>query len=509
MAIKKRSVLFYGLAFVIVAAVSLGGGYLGARLFGGDNGVATVPPGVVYGQKTEPTVVPALLSTNSTSTDISHAFQQQFRDIVAATLPVVVEVNVATTVTQEIPASPFDFFFGFPGQGQPQKREYTQRGLGSGVIVARKGDTVYVLTNNHVAGKADKIEVVLHDDRSYDATLVGADALLDLALVSFDTPDDVPIAVLGDSDALQVGDWVFAMGNPLGFQSTVTAGIVSAKERTPQPGSGMSGITDYIQTDASINQGNSGGALVNIDGEVVGINTWIASQTGGSIGLGFAIPVNAAKRAISDFIAYGQVSYSWLGVQTGDVADVLRDDLGVGDASGAFVFGVYQDSPGGAAGIQPGDIVIKVGDTEIADGNGLVRTIATVPPGNEVPITVIRDGGQVVITVRTTRREESSGSDVSNLWPGISVVPLTSDIRNQLSLGATVRGVVVAGVAQGSPAESSGIRQGDTITSVNGDRVRSALDFYQALRAVNGKDVQFRITRDGQQLILGFVKPNG
>lgn len=502
---SRKAVLGIG-AVVVIAALAVGGGLLGSRLSAQKTATMALvssfsnPSGDI-------TAIPAVLNTPTQSSDVSHAFQDQFREIASEIRPVVVEVNVATTVTQQIPTSPFDFFFGTPGQSQPQQREFTQRGLGSGVVVARNGKKVYVLTNNHVAGDADQIEIVLADGRTYDAELVGGDSLMDLALVSFETTDDVPVATLGDSDSLMVGDWVFAAGNPLGFQSTITSGIVSALERTPQPGSGMSGITDYIQTDAAINQGNSGGPLVNIDGDVVGINTWIASQSGGSIGLGFAIPINAAKRAIADFLAYGQVSYSWLGVQAGDIGSQVRDDFQLGKTTGAFVYGVYEDSPGAAAGIQPGDVIEKVGEATIDGANSLIKTIAALPPGDEINITLVRDGHDTAVTVRTTARDENSGTDSQNLWPGISVVPLTDDIRSQLSLKSSVHGVTVVGVAQGSVAESSGIRQGDTITAVNGHRITSAHDFYRELRQSTNDEVQFRVARGDQQVILGFVRP--
>ncbi len=493
---------------VAVAAMAVGGGVLGSRLFG--SATSTVifqsEPSSLASRGSD-IIVPALLPSQA-DTEVARSFQDQFRAVAANTLPIVVEVNVATTITQEVPVSPFQFFFGNPGQdqGQTQKRQFTQRGLGSGVIVARNGNTVYVLTNNHVAGEADEIEIVLNDGRSYNAILVGGDELMDLALVSFETSDDVPIAVLGDSESLIVGDWVFAVGNPLGFQSTVTAGIVSAMSREAQPGSGMTGVTSYIQTDAAINQGNSGGALVNLDGEVVGINTWIASQNGGNIGLGFAIPINDAKRAITGFIADGAVSYSWLGVQTGSAGSELATDLGIGDVQGAFVFSVYEDSPAGMAGIMPGDVITQVGDTKIADSGDLVRTVALIQPGEDVSFVLERGGASMELTVRTARRETSSGTDASNLFPGFSVVPLSDEVRQQLSVNARTTGVVVAGVTTDSAAANSGLRQGDIITAVNGKRVGTASDFYDVING-DAEELQFRVARGNTEVILGFVKP--
>jgi serine protease Do len=379
--------------------------------------------------------------------------------------------------------------------------------MGSGVIVARDGSTVYVLTNHHVAGEAEEIDVVLHDDRTYDGTIVGSDELMDLALVSFQTDEEVPIAPLGDSDSLKPGDWVFAVGNPLGFQSTITAGIVSATARAAQAGTGMSGITDYIQTDAAINRGNSGGALVNLNGEVVGINTWIASQTGGSIGLGFAIPINNARRAITDFLTEGEVAYSWLGVQIGTLGEELAEALGIEEAGGAFVSGVYEDSPADQSGILPGDVIVGIGDREIDSSNTLVRTVANLEPGGENTFVILREGERITVDVRTGRRTAESGTEAP-VWPGISVTPLTDSIREQLELSRRANGVVIAGVASNSPASDSGLRPGDTVIAVNGESVGSLAEFYAELNATSSDEVQFRIIREGRQIILGFVRPN-
>jgi serine protease Do len=504
-------------AVVLVAALSFGGGLLGARLTRSADTGTDAPSGVQFGPRPDTPdetrdyqVIPAVSTTSTLGTandaQIAKSFQQQFRTVAAQTLPVVVEVNVVNRVTQEVPDSPLDFFFGTP-RNEGEEREFEQQGMGSGVIVARDGRTVYVLTNHHVAGAADEIDLTLFDDRTFEGQLVGSDELMDLALVSFETSEDVPIAPLGDSESLQAGDWVFAVGNPLGFQSTITAGIVSATARTAQAGSGMSGVTDYIQTDAAINRGNSGGPLVNLDGEVVGINTWIASQTGGSIGLGFAIPINNAKRAINDFLTEGEVTYSWLGVQVGTLGEALAEGLGIDVTEGAFVSGVYADSPADNSGILPGDVIVRIGDTAIDSSNTLVRTVANLEPGEREQFEIIRYGRRTTLTVRTGRRTAESGTEAP-VWPGISVTPLTDEIREQLELGRAVDGVVIAGVAGNSPASDSGLRPGDTITSVNGNRVRDLTDFYRELNETAGDEVQFRIIREGRRIILGFVRPD-
>ena len=491
----------------LVAVLSVGGGYVGSLLGRSHatpvmiNDVGSFSSGDGSGGGS---AMRASLSTSGMSQEVSLAFQDRFREVARDTLPVVVELNVVSTVTQQVPTNPFFYFFG-PQQGRqatPQERQYQQRGLGSGVLVGKNNDTVYVLTNNHVVGEADEIEVVLNDGRSYTGSLIGTDSMMDLALVSFETEENIPIATLGDSESLQPGDWVFAVGNPLGFQSTVTAGIVSALERNAQAGSGMSGVTSYIQTDAAINRGNSGGALVNLNGEVVGINTWIASQNGGSIGLGFAIPINMAKRAINDFITTGTVSYSWLGVLAGSADENSAETLGIADREGAFVYSVYLDSPAGMGGIEAGDLITRVGDTEITGADDLVRTIATLPPDQRVRVTVIRDGVERSLFITTTRRSEDAGSDAAMLWPGFSATALSDDLRQRLETPDSVRGVVVASVATGTSAETSGLRQGDVIMAINGETVRDIQDFYDTLSGTSTEELSFRLRRGKQTLIL-------
>jgi len=488
----------FSVTAILVATLSIGGGILGSRINQKSN-----QAGPVFQETIKDTAISTAASTDSNA--VARAFQDKFRDIASETLPEVVEINVVSTVTQPGFSSPFDFFFGTPG-GKPRERQYQQRGLGSGVIVAQKNDTIYVLTNNHVAGEADEIEVVLNDNRSFTAELVGADSMMDLALISFISKENLPVAVLGDSDTLAPGDWVFAVGNPLGFQSTITAGIVSATYRDAQPGSGMSGITSYIQTDAAINQGNSGGALVNLDGEVIGINTWIASQNGGNIGLGFAIPINDAKRAIMDFIDTGSISYSWLGVQTGTPENSLAEDLDYEDGDGAFLYSVYNNSPAEKAGLLPGDLVTKIGEAELDNSSDLVRKVASLPVGKATKFTVLRDGKSVELNVKTEKREEDSGSDVSKLWPGVNITPLDDNIRDQLSLKKKDEGVVIAAIAPDSIAGGSGLQQGDLLISINSEKITTARDFYRNLNAPD-KEIQFRILRNGRELTIGFQKP--
>jgi len=483
---------------LLIATLSLGGGLLGARLTG-----STQTQPVVIGAE-RPTFTPASFA-QGTNGDIAHEFQNRFRQVAGATLPVVVEINVARRVAQRTQASPFDFFFGNPNDSrQEQAPERMQRGMGSGVIVAHDGMTAYILTNDHVAGDADKIEIVLNDGREFEAELVGTDPLMDIALLSVRTSEELPVAALGSSSTLQPGDWVFAVGNPLGFESTVTAGIVSATARQAENGQ-MSGVTDYIQTDAAINRGNSGGALVNIDGEVVGINTWIASQTGGSIGLGFAIPIDNAKRAISDIMESGEVTYSWLGVTVGTVTSELAETMGFGVTSGAFVSGVYEGSPAEESGLRPGDVITRIGETPVPDSATLVQTVASIRPGEQTEFALVRGGRNMTVAVTTGRRSEESFQTAA-LWPGLSVLPINEEARERLELDRRTQGVIVAQVTPQSAAAQSGIRPGDTVISVNGRSVDSPASFYEQLGNAEGDEIRFRVIREGRTLLLGFVR---
>lgn len=424
-----------------------------------------------------------------------------FREVANSVLPTVVEINTVEVVRQSTPRfrSPFDFFFG-PGP-QQEEREFRRPGLGSGVIVRQDGTTVYVLTNNHVVGEATEISVRLYDEREFEAELVGKDARTDLALVRFTTREDVPVATLGNSDELYVGDWVLAIGNPLGFESTVTAGIVSAVGRSPQPGSPIAGFTDYIQTDASINPGNSGGALVNLAGEVVGINTWIASRSGGSVGLGFAIPANNARRAVEDFITEGRIVYGWLGVSIEDPTDTrlpgVAEALGIEGREGALVLNVHRDSPAAGAGLRPGDFIVSVDGEPVADTRELTRIVGNLPPGRRTEFRAIRGGIERRFTVRLEQRgteEETSGAE--NLWPGLAPIALTAEIREQREVPRGTDGVVLAVVVEGSPAAAAGVRRGDIVTRVNGQNVADVGAFYEAMNAGRG-EVSLRVFREG------------
>ncbi|WP_158084324.1 Do family serine endopeptidase [Marispirochaeta aestuarii] len=456
----------------------------------------------------------ALYSTSNGATQNLKGLQNDFRRVAQEALPVVVSLDVVDVIEQQVrsPQSPFEFFFGRPDnreqqQGEPETREFRQEGLGSGVIVQKTGRTVYVLTNHHVAGKADEITVNLYDGRSYSGTLVGSDARKDLALVKFETAENIPVAKLADSDQTQVGDIVFAVGNPLGFESTFTYGIVSAVGRTGGPGV-EGNLTDYIQTDAAINRGNSGGALVNIDGEVVGINTWIASQTGGNIGIGFAIPINNAKKTIQDLIESGEVQYGWLGISMGNPSENIAKEMGFEGQKGSFVYNVYKESPAMKGGIRPGDLITFIDGRRIESSDKLLQEVAALEPGKTYSFGIIRDGSSMNVRVRIATRapEDAIRSNVENLWPGMTVVGITDEIRERLDLPRNMGNVMVGAVEQGSPAYNAGFRSGDIIKEVNRTRIESSRDFYRVFNSEESDELIFKVNRQGNDMILGLVR---
>lgn len=436
--------------------------------------------------------------------------QNSFRSVIQAVLPAVVRVDVVEVRNVQVPRGEngipfFDFFFSPDGEEGEQDREFRSEGLGSGIIVRRDGNSYYVLTNAHVVGDAEEITIRLDDGRSYVASLVGRDERKDLALVEFTSRErDIVIATLGDSDTLQVGDWVLAMGSPLGFQSTVTAGIVSAVGRTGGP---QGNISDFIQTDAAINRGNSGGALVNIYGEVVGINTWISSQTGGSIGLGFSIPINNVKRAVDDFIEQGMVEYGWLGVSIISIDETIAEGLDIENTNGALINSVYQNSPAGRSSLQPGDFITSINGMDISSSDALVREVGDLIAGETAEFQLIRNGEQINLQVEITSRdtEEEIAGQSRDLYPGFSVYPLTDEIREQIEEISDLQGVIVSQVIPRTPSAIAGLSAGDIVTAVNESPVSNLVEFYEALGQSEG-ETEISYWREGVELKVTIVK---
>ncbi|WP_304221605.1 Do family serine endopeptidase [Gracilinema caldarium] len=445
--------------------------------------------------------VPSPVSSDALS--VAESLQKAFRAVSDAVLPVIVQVNTVEIQKQQVPqfnGIPWEFFFGTPQDSTPQgnqEREYRSKGVGSGIIVRKAGNTYYVLTNNHVAGSASEISITVNDGREFKAKLVGKDERKDLALISFESKENFPIAVLGDSDQVKVGDLAIAVGSPLGLMSSVTMGIVSAVGRTGGP---AGNINDFIQTDAAINQGNSGGALVNIRGEVIGINTWIASPSGGSVGLGFSIPVNNVKRAIDDFITKGQVKYGWLGVSLIDADKDMAAELGIQNRRGALASQVFIGSPADKGGILPGDFIIKLNDKEVRNRDQLVLAVGDLKAGEQATFVVLRGGTERTIRVRIDERKDDVVSDNSKLWPGAIVTPVNEEIQKTLKLDAKVKGLYVVEVIAKSPAAVMGLQRGDIITGINGESARTLPDFYRLLNDKSKKDLWFEVQRGDTSL---------
>jgi Do/DeqQ family serine protease len=442
--------------------------------------------------------------------DQAVAVQNAFRYVADKVQPSIVEVNVVEKVqgpkSKPQDQLPWRFFFNNPDDGQDQTPQpYTERGLGSGIIVKQDGKTIYVLTNNHVVGNANEITVITTDEREFKATLVGKDDRKDIALIKFQADDKgVSIASLGDSSAVRVGDWAIAIGSPLGYVSSVTAGIVSAISRSGGPDGN---INDFIQTDASINRGNSGGALVNIQGEVIGMNTWIASSTGGSIGLGFAIPINNVKKAINDFINKGKIEYGWMGIGLDSPDKATDEELGADPKKAVITASVFRGSPAEKGGVFPGDVILTVNRQEIKGMEQLQRIVGDLPAGKEASLDVLRNGKKLSLTVNIELRKNSDAANDSGYFPGFIIRSLKFEDLDQEKLPKGVKGVFVYSVADKSPASVVGLKAQDIITEVNEKSVSNVREFYAAVNDPDAKKISFTVNRDGETVsTLAYVK---
>jgi Do/DeqQ family serine protease len=385
------------------------------------------------------------------------------------TTPSVVHISVegSREVRQRIPEALRDFF-GQRGQGE-QRQEQPFSGLGSGVII--DADKGYIVTNNHVVQDADKILIKLKDGRSFTAKKLGADPQSDIALLQIEAKNLVQIA-LANSDKLRVGDYAIAIGNPFGLEQTVTSGIVSSLGRS---GLNMDGFEDFIQTDAAINRGNSGGALVNLRGELIGINTAILGPSGGNVGIGFSIPSNMMKNLVDQIIEFGEIRRGSLGVRGGDVNSELTEALNLNVSRGAFVNEVLPDTAAATAGIKAGDVIISMNGNAIQSFNELRAKIATLGAGQKTELGLLRDGKERNVTV--TLQELASGQVAANeLHPMLQGATLNNSDK----------GVEITELAGGSVAEQVGLRQGDIITGVNRQRVANLAELRRILEGRQG-----------------------
>ncbi len=385
----------------------------------------------------------------------------------------------------------FDKFFNIP------KGDLKQKSLGSGFIIDKDG---YILTNNHVVKDAEDILVTLSDENEYNAKIVGKDEDMDVALLKIEAKEDLPIANLGDSDALQIGEWVVAIGNPFGLEHTVTAGIVSAKWRTI----GQGPYNSFIQTDASINPGNSGGPLFNIKGEVVGINSAIVAE---GQGIGFAIPVNMVKDVLEDLKTEGKIRRGWLGLMIQRVTPNLAKSFGLKENKGALVAEVVEGGPSEKAGIKRGDVIISFKDKEIREYTDLSRYAGLTRPGTKVKMELIRDSEKMEIMVKLGEFEESekgrlAAKEESEL--GMTLQDITPELAKHFDLSNT-EGVLVTDVKQNSPAEKAGIQRGDVILEVNRKKIMNTKDFQKALKASKKGTVLLLINR-GEHLLYMAIE---
>lgn len=452
----------------------------------------------LWGDKEKPAVVPAAAGVRNLPVDIPQLFKEVSPAVVNISTTQVVKFNRPRMRNPFGPQDPFEeFFHNYFGR---MPREQKRKSLGSGFIVSPDG---FILTNNHVVEKAEEVTVTLLDKEEFRAKVIGTDPKIDIALIKIDAKRKLPYVALGDSDKLDVGEWVVAIGNPFALGHTVTAGIVSAKGRII--GSGP--YDDFIQTDASINPGNSGGPLFNLKGEVVGINTAIMQ---GGQGIGFATPIQLAKSVLEQLKDKGKVTRGWLGVYIQKLTPEAAENLGISGRHGALVSDVTSGGPAEKAGIRSGDVIVGFNGKEIRDEHELPQAVASTKPGKTANVRLLREGKEMTVAVTIAEMTGEPGKPAGghelpkNL--GLTVQDITPEIAQRFEIADT-KGVVVTGVEDGSPAEDAGFNQGDIIRAIvrqnKRDPVTNAAEFAKLVKKFQSdKTILFLVERDEARILL-------
>ncbi len=429
--------------------------------------------------------------------------QEAFVKIAEKVMPAVVNINTEKTIKQSFNyEDPFENlfndpafrrFFGNPPQRGPRQTQRKAKSLGSGFVISEEG---YVVTNNHVIDGADKIEVTFENKDTYEAEIVGTDPDSDLAVLKIKATKKFPFIEMGDSEKIKIGQWAIAIGNPFGLNNTMTVGIVSAKGRS---GIGIENYEDFIQTDASINPGNSGGPLVDIRGKVIGVNTAIISKSGGNMGIGFAIPVNMAKRITDSLISTGKVERGWLGVSIQPLTAEMAKQFGLENAEGALIGEVMKDSPAEKAGIKRGDIVLQINENNVKDFNDLRNKIAAIEPNQKAKLTVMRNKKKLEIDVVLGKRTESGiySGDEAKIF-GMKLKELDGDLREKFSYNKDTKGIIVLEVEYDSLAQESGINPGDVILEINNKEIENLKSFMKEYDSV----------KKGENILLYVIGKN-
>jgi serine protease Do len=429
-----------------------------------------------------------------------------FSEVASSVSPAVVNISTTKVIRRDTPFSEdpfFDLFRPFHDFGLPRK--WKEQSLGSGVIVSGDG---YIITNNHVVEKAEEIRVTLYDKRSFRGKVVGADPKTDIAVLKI-SADKLPTIPWGDSDKLQVGEFVLAIGNTFGLSHTVTMGIISAVGRANV---GIADYEDFIQTDAAINPGNSGGPLVNIKGELIGINTAIFSRSGGYQGIGFAVPSNMSRLVLEQLMKQGKIVRGWLGVTIQDITPELSQKFGLKDSKGALVGDISKGSPAEKAGIMRGDVILEFNGKEIKSVGSLRNLVAQSKVGSQAKLRILRNGKEYELSVLIAElpREvagaplEPSQEDVQrNAFSGVTVMDMTKEIARQLGLGAGEKGVVVVRVDPGSTAYEAGLKKGDVIQEIDRKRVAGTGDYNTITSSISPEDTTLLfVNRGGKRFYI-------